>query len=56
MDNIDTKVLKAIIHISAAPSASLYNVRIDHSTFPKLFKKAEIVPIYKAKGKFNVEI
>lgn len=55
VDNTNIKVIKNIIEYIAEPLSSTYNRCIELGVWPDALKKAEIVPIHKAKDKNKVE-
>lgn len=54
VDDIDTRVIKNISPLISKSLATLFNLSIETGTFPKHFKTAIVVPIYKAGDKTNV--
>lgn len=54
-DNINAKLLKEIQQEIKDPLCTLLNKSLENGIFPNIFKIAEVIPIYKNKGKEKVE-
>ena len=52
-DDLHARILKHIVDYIVEPIVYIINLSIDTSTFPDHFKIAEVVPVYKAKEKYN---
>ena len=49
-DGINTKIIKTIKNIIIQPLTDLINQSMANGTFPKVFKTAKVVPLFKGKG------
>ena len=47
-DGISNKLLKSIKEVVAEPLAIIFNISIKTGIFPKIFKAADIIPLYKS--------
>ena len=46
-DGVHNKILKSVVDIISGPLAVLFNRSIEETTFPAIWKKANVTPIYK---------
>ena len=46
-DEIDSCVVKRCIHLITLPLSHIFNASFEHGTFPKDFKLAKVIPVYK---------
>ena len=53
IDNINSKVIKAISPYISYPLASIFNKVFETGIYPNHFKYAEIIPIHKSGAKNN---
>ena len=48
LDDLDDKIIKMCLHVIAETVTDIYNLCIDKNYFPKAFKQAKVIPIYKS--------
>ena len=51
-DKIDSCVVKRCIHLITLPLSYIFNASFEQGTFPKDFKLAKVIPVYKKGGIF----
>ena len=54
VDRINVRTFKCISIFACLPLAHIYNIRILHSTWPKILKMDEILPIHKSGTKHSM--
>ena len=48
LDDLDGKIIKMSAHVITETVTYIYNLCIDKNYFPKAFKQAKVIPIYKS--------
>ena len=48
LDDLDGKIIKMSAHVITETVTYIYNLCIDKNSFPKAFKQAKVIPIYKS--------
>ena len=48
LDELDGKIIKMSAHVITETVNYIYNLCIDKNCFPKAFKQAKVIPIYKS--------